>query len=200
MSPKIYIASLSDYNAGVLHGIWIDATQDVDTINEEIQTMLKASPEARPNYCAVCHWHVTEHDKAERISARDHEFTPTTPEEYAIHDYEDFGGIRLSEHESIETVQTIAIELEEHGDAFAAYVDNVGIEYATCDGFTEAYQGEFDSVEDYARDYVEQTGVFPEAVTNYFDYAAFARDCVLGGDIWTAPTANYGVYVFNGNA
>ena len=38
-TPRIYVASLSDYNAGHLHGRWIDADQDPDAIREEIAAM-----------------------------------------------------------------------------------------------------------------------------------------------------------------
>ena len=43
-APRIYVASLSDYNAGRLHGAWIDAT-DADDMRDAIAAMLKASPE-----------------------------------------------------------------------------------------------------------------------------------------------------------
>lgn len=43
-TPRIYVASLSDYNAGILHGAWIDADQDADTIQLDIDTMLQRSP------------------------------------------------------------------------------------------------------------------------------------------------------------
>ena len=43
-NPQIYVACLSAYNNGYLHGEWIDANQDVDQIKEEIQAMLNASP------------------------------------------------------------------------------------------------------------------------------------------------------------
>lgn len=41
---QIYVACLSAYNNGYLHGAWIDATQDENDILTEIQTMLAASP------------------------------------------------------------------------------------------------------------------------------------------------------------
>src|SRR5690242_9229769 len=44
-SPRIYVADLAAYNAGRLHGAWIDADQDPDEIRAEIQKMLEASPE-----------------------------------------------------------------------------------------------------------------------------------------------------------
>jgi Antirestriction protein (ArdA) len=40
---RIYVACLAAYNAGYLHGEWIDVT-DTDSINEQVQAMLKASP------------------------------------------------------------------------------------------------------------------------------------------------------------
>lgn len=42
--PKIYIADLAAYNAGYLHGVWIDATEDLDTVQEQIHEMLANSP------------------------------------------------------------------------------------------------------------------------------------------------------------
>lgn len=45
MDPlQIYVACLASYHQGHLHGEWIDATQDIDTIYTAIQTMLAASP------------------------------------------------------------------------------------------------------------------------------------------------------------
>ncbi len=42
---RIYVACLAAYNAGRLHGAWIDALQDEEDIREAIAEMLKASPE-----------------------------------------------------------------------------------------------------------------------------------------------------------
>ena len=44
-TPSIYVACLAAYNNGKLHGAWIDATQELDTILEAVQAMLAASPE-----------------------------------------------------------------------------------------------------------------------------------------------------------
>ena len=41
MTPRIYVASLSDYNAGRLHGVWIDLDgKDADEVQEEVDAML----------------------------------------------------------------------------------------------------------------------------------------------------------------
>jgi len=41
---RFYAACLASYNAGTLHGAWIDASTDVDAMQEEINAMLRASP------------------------------------------------------------------------------------------------------------------------------------------------------------
>ncbi len=41
--PRIYAASLADYNNGNLHGRWIDANQDPNDIHAEIGDMLDTS-------------------------------------------------------------------------------------------------------------------------------------------------------------
>ena len=43
LSPKVYVACLASYNAGVLHGVWIDAAQDAGDIEEEVKAMLAKS-------------------------------------------------------------------------------------------------------------------------------------------------------------
>ncbi|MDQ1744014.1 MAG: hypothetical protein QOE23_2353, partial [Pseudonocardiales bacterium] len=42
--PRIWVASLSDYNNGVLHGAWIEAAREPEEIQADINTMLAASP------------------------------------------------------------------------------------------------------------------------------------------------------------
>ena len=44
ISPRIYVACLASYNAGKLYGRWIDANQDADDIQSEVDAMLAASP------------------------------------------------------------------------------------------------------------------------------------------------------------
>ena len=42
---RIYVACLAAYNNGRLHGVWIDATDDIDDIQDQINEMLESSPE-----------------------------------------------------------------------------------------------------------------------------------------------------------
>ncbi|MCO7634961.1 antirestriction protein ArdA [Pseudomonas guariconensis] len=41
---RIYVADLAAYNAGHLHGAWIDATLELDDIQSQVRAMLAASP------------------------------------------------------------------------------------------------------------------------------------------------------------
>ncbi|MBC52740.1 MAG: antirestriction protein [Gammaproteobacteria bacterium] len=43
---RIYVADLAAYNSNVLHGKWIEVSDDPDSIRDEIQAMLQASPMA----------------------------------------------------------------------------------------------------------------------------------------------------------
>jgi antirestriction protein len=43
LEPKIYIVCLASYNAGILHGTWIDVTQDAEIVREEINALLASS-------------------------------------------------------------------------------------------------------------------------------------------------------------
>jgi antirestriction protein len=41
--PRIYIASLSDYNNGKLHGTWVDPTRSLQEISKAVTRMLSSS-------------------------------------------------------------------------------------------------------------------------------------------------------------
>lgn len=149
---SIYVASLSDYNAGILHGRWISCRQDADTIRKEIEAMLAASP------CA------TRYNEA--------------AEEWAIHDF-DFMGLDLSESEDLDLLAELAEALDEHGEPLAAYLDHLGTRDAS--GFEDAYCGTYDSEQDYAYALADEFMPHdaPDFLTRYFDYEAFARDLFM---------------------
>ena len=50
---KIYVACLASYNNAILHGCWIDATQDMDDIWDDVNQMLKDSPEENAEEYAI---------------------------------------------------------------------------------------------------------------------------------------------------
>jgi antirestriction protein len=169
--PQIYVASLSDYNAGHLHGAWLDATEDAEALHAGIHTMLAASREPGA-------------------------------EEWAIHDFDDFGGVQLSEYESLDRVGIIARGLQEHGEAFGHYVRLLDADESP-DDFTGAYLGHWPGVGDFAAELLSDMGAdndlegLPDYLRRYvlLDSAAVARDMVLGGDV-TVSEDGQGVHVF----
>lgn len=122
-------------------------------------------------------------------------------EEWAIHDYEGFGPLRLSEWESVERVAAIAAGISEHGGAFAAWLSNDSSrDPEDGDSFTDSYRGEWDSMRDYADNLADELGL-TEAAENagspyvVVDVDAFARD--LDIELETAESGSHSVYVFD---
>ncbi|MGH8333226.1 MAG: antirestriction protein ArdA, partial [Pseudomonas sp.] len=102
--PRIYVADLAAYNSGFLHGVWIDAAQDVDDIQEQINSMLASSPVP----------------DAEEYAIHDYEgFDGYALGEYAgidsaheiacfIEEFPAFGGALLSQFSSVEEARKAA--------------------------------------------------------------------------------------------
>lgn len=206
-SPRIYVACLASYNAGTLHGEWIDAT-DAETVREQVAKMLRASPE--PNVtvaCPDCAGPLSVADLcdiafpvANRCKTCRGAGKVPSAEEWAIHDYDGFGGLKLGEWESFDDVALIAEAIEEHGEPWIAYAGYQGEWKEAIDNFEEAYRGEWSSVGDYAADFSEQCGdKVPQHLQNYIDYDAMGRDWELSGDIFTVDAGGGNVYIFDNN-
>ena len=196
-SPRIYVACLASYNNGVLHGAWIDADQSAEEIQAKVGTMLRASRYPNVLACPSC----GSIDRGPKCAPCGRVRVPSA-EEWAIHDFEGFAGIKLSESESFETVAALAELAVEHGEAFAAWYDNETRDEDEVDEWAEQFQdafaGTFRTVEEWAEEYAEDTGMLaevPESLRRYFDFDSWARDARLGGDIWTADTSE-GIAVF----
>jgi antirestriction protein len=147
---RIYVACLASYNAGTLHGSWIDCEgKGADEIYEEIAAMLAASSEEGA-------------------------------EEFAIHDTEGFGDLvgEYTSIKEIAQLTEILCEVEDC-EAFIEWADYIGLAYATIEGFRDAYRGKWESKKAYAECLADDLGFFlgvPDTVARYFDYEAFARD------------------------
>ena len=126
-------------------------------------------------------------------------------EEWAIHDYEGFGALRLSEWESFERVSAIAAGIAEHGDAFSAWLSYdssldptdtqsrsrtrtaaSGIRCARTPRTTRTTIGLYDAAEKSGSSYVT------------VDIDALERD--LDIELYTVPSDHDTVYVFDPNA
>lgn len=100
-------------------------------------------------------------------------------DEWAIHDYEDFGDALIHEYTSLETVSEIADYISTHGELGAAVLCHTGnnIEEAL-KIIEDCYQGEFDSEEDFAYYWTHEVDCrkIPAHLEYYIDYKAMARD------------------------
>jgi antirestriction protein len=181
LTPRIYVASLSDYNAGRLHGCRLHAAvDDVNELQAGIDRLMMTSPEPYA-------------------------------EEWAIHDYEGFGMAHLSEYQSLETVVRIARGIEQHGPAFAAWANTVGLDdVEALDRFEDSFLGTWDSAKEYAEGLLDDLGLnseldeaIPELLQGYIsvDVTGFARDMEMGGMITVIENPDgSGVWIFDGSA
>jgi antirestriction protein len=120
-------------------------------------------------------------------------------EEWAIHDYEGFGEIRISEYASFDHVSALAAFIAEHGEIGAALLDHYsGSVDEAREAMTDRYMGSHASLADYMQELTEETTTIPDSLRHYIDYQAMARDAELGGDLFTVSTAFDVVHVFAG--
>ena len=170
LRPQIYVASLSDYNAGRLHGVWLDANQEVDELQAGIDAMLAASPEP-------------------------------IAEEYAVHDYEEWGPVHLDEYTSLDVISTVAKGLAEHGAPFGHWAEYVRFGEDDLHRFEEVYQGCWESLATWAEDVVDDLGgtvleAVPEWLRSYvsIDFERLGNDMAM--DYYTADD-HEGVHVYD---
>ena len=160
-TPRIYIACLASYNAGILHGNWIDldGTEDVKEI---INETLKQSPV----------------EDAEEWAIHDHEGCGYLGE-YA--GFQVLDAISAA-HGKAET-ESVDWEL------FCEYCTHAGhdIKTGAVEKFSEARAGSGSSLVDWCHGFLDDSGqleAIPENLRHYFDYEAFARDLEIS-DIFT---------------
>lgn len=161
--PRIYVASLAAYNAGILHGAWIDATTDADDMRAAVSKMLASCPEHG--------------------------------EEFAIHDYEEFGNVNFNEFDSLCTIAAYMELFEEHQDAAWSAIAYAGDLDEAKSMLSEGY-GHYDSREDWAEEHATDCGLIGDdsPIYCYIDWERFARD--LEQD-YTVIDDEDGTLVFN---
>lgn len=211
---RIYAACLASYNNGRLHGVWIDADQDEDTINAEINAMLKASP--CPNVIRA-DWTCTGcgHDWTRDVSS--YQAPPTScpacesaaiergepypsAEEFAIHDHEGFGNL-LGEYSPIGEVVLLAEAIGEHGDKYRA-IRSYGYDHdEAIEACEDAYHGEYDSFKAFVEEYADDSGLFhgvpdDSPLRYHFSYDSYAHDLEVSGEYITIEL-NGRVHIFS---
>ncbi|HRD70244.1 MAG TPA: antirestriction protein ArdA [Legionella sp.] len=101
-------------------------------------------------------------------------------EEYAIHDYEGFGGIKIHEYESISNIVEYTSFIQEYGELGLALLCNYSVDDAQT-MLVDHYHGCYDSEVDFARQLFDDCYAhqMPESLICYFDFEAFARDLFI---------------------
>lgn len=211
-TTRAYIACLSAYNNGINHGAWFDLEDytDVSDLHDAIkERVLLTSP--RPNVTVECSHCETGRrgmgcaegktfkgfyhcDKCDGYGNR------PSSEEWAYHAYDGDCLDQFGEYPNEETLLAFVALVQEHGDAFLAYVSHVGLTYAVeDDNFTDAYHTSTESVKTFAEDHLQESGMLdrmPKELVGYIDYEMYGRDLSHNG---TFAFVEYGklTYVFH---
>lgn len=167
--PRVYVASLSDYNAARLHGAWIDADQPAEDILAEVKEMLAASPEPGAEEWAI-------HDHEGFCGIR-------------IHEYESF--------ETVARVAALLKEHGDAFIACYTYeCDLVRAEQVLRNGYLGCFDSLADYGEEYWRNAGWLEGI-PEDRQGYIDFEDWADDERLSGEIYVREV-NGKLYIFDG--
>jgi antirestriction protein len=118
-------------------------------------------------------------------------------EEYAIHDCEGFGDVRLPEYQNIESVREIACFLYEYDEFGAALLNhwNDNIDEAK-KAAEDSYQGCYESLADYAKTVTEDISDIPSYLHYYIDFEHMGRDMECNGEVYTIDLGYQNVHVF----
>lgn len=176
-TPRAWVGCLACYNAGLLVGEWVDGIEAGEVTPEDIHPGTFTTQPVGLN--------------------------PATHDELWVFDHEGYGALipgGCSPAEAQRVAELIEPVPERDREAFVAYVENVGAEYADAGDFEETFVGEWNTFEDYAYELGDVLGLVPadapREVILYFAWDRWARDLLLGGDYWTAPASDGGVFVF----
>ncbi|MCB1591203.1 MAG: antirestriction protein ArdA [Alphaproteobacteria bacterium] len=116
-------------------------------------------------------------------------------EEYAIHDYEGFEGVSISEYEGIQVVAELAEFIDEYGPVAGRLIEYFGDIEDAKETMRERYAGIYSTVADFAQALTEETTHIPESLQYYIDYDSMARDLEIN-DILAVEAGFEEVHIF----
>jgi len=163
---RIYIADLAAYNNGKLHGVWIDATDCMEDIQEQINNMLAESPEGF----------------AEEYAIHDYEGFAG----YSLGEYDCI--------ETVHDIAYFILDNPEIGGELLSYCCG-DLDKAKTD-IDENYSGCYKSLADYAQELTEETTQIRDSLAYYIDYERMGRDMELSGDVYTIETSFEEIHIF----
>lgn len=169
-TPRVWVSSFGAYNAGFLIGEWVDASEAVEVTAKQL---FEGSP-----------------------------YRWTDDEELHCFDVENMLTDReMSPAEATAQAELLESVAEHQRPAFRAWVAS-GCHVEGGDGlpsvsdFDERYCGEWDSFDDYASNYADDTGLLagtPDEIRRHFDWKSWTSELADG---YTTCDADAGIYVF----
>ena len=182
---KLYLANLGKYNEGILKGEWVELPLSETELEEVMINIGVAHYDKEGNFVP----YVIETDE------KGYEYVY---EEYAIHDYETDLNIPISEYSNLDNLNTIAEIVEDFElDQVNALLDGGVIdmkdllegninEIIQNYGFIEL-EPTMNEEQEVGYAYVDEVCgglecLSKEILERYFDYEAFGRDILLGGE------------------
>jgi antirestriction protein len=173
--PKVWIASLSDYNAGHLHGAWADADQDEDGLWNDINAVLRSSPSPGAEEWAIFDYEgfgplrLSEYEGVARITRL---------------------GRGIAEHG--EAFAAFAHYLGQQDEMLAQFEDCYLGQWKSAEAYVQDYveSAGIESTLDF---------VLPESLRPYVkvDVEAMAREMELEGALLEVPASNGDVFLFH---
>ena len=152
--PRIYAASLADYNNGELHRSWIEAAQPPEDIHEKIHKMLGASAIAGAEEWAI------------------HDYEGFGP--FRLHEYEQIETVSRIANGIVQHGPIFAHWVEHVGTEDVEALER----------FDEYYLGSWDSLADYVEELLEDLGVGIDAMVPTWLSPYITIDYEqLGGDL-----------------
>ena len=116
-------------------------------------------------------------------------------EEWGIFDHECFGGIKVGEWESLETISKWASGIAEHGLPYALWVVHRDEDEHDPDCFTDHYFGHYESMADFGEEEYRQRGTVPEALEDFVNWERYAEN-ICNGSFYGVKVVGDGVHIF----
>jgi antirestriction protein len=121
-------------------------------------------------------------------------------EEWAIHDYEGFGSLRLGENERLARISAIATGISEHGLAFIAWLSrDSSRDLSKPNAFADAYRGEWESLRAYTEASAELRGTAEKAGSPSIRVNMEELQAELETETYIVLSDHGTVYVFDAN-
>lgn len=156
-TPRAWVGCLGCYNGGTLNGLWVDGSTAADIVATNLATVESVGDYTAPR-CRRCF-----------------------SDEFWVFEHENYGGLiagECSPNEAQAAAELLESIPESEREAFREYAAFIGKDYANYDDFIDAYSGQYDTAEDFARELLEGTGELngDSLLSRYFDYESYTRD------------------------